>query len=255
MLFIKIIKMKHKEIYQELKSEFEQKNKKFWKRKDTYIILWLILLFILSIPFIVLELMKSYEYIDSYYDIIAPIQIPTTWWTTIDVDWDIVNIDFLAEYDIMWRVLATAQYWDNIFERALGSAYLEDNIIRYKDVGIWRWFLTQDEYVKKFNWTSLSRFLLPEPKSYEDRLYVKDRYSREDINSHMSHNHLVPANDRIKKLLRWIQKWQFIHIKWYLVWLHSNRWYNLVSSLTRNDMWDWACETIYVTDISRLKEK
>ena len=102
---------------------------------------------------------------------------------------------------------------------------------------------------------SLSRFLLPEYKSYDDYLYMKDRFSWEDINSHMSHNHLVPANNRIKKLLRWINKGQFIHIKWYLVRLHSNRGYLLVSSLTREDMWDGACETIYVTDITRLKEK
>ena len=242
------------DVYKELKSDFQKKQngKKKFGIKEMLLIILLLMFFV---PIIVFMFMKSYERIDSFDNISEPIQISTTWWTTMDVDWDIVNIDFLAEYDIKWRVLATAQYWDNVFERALGSAYLEDNIIRYKDVGIWWWFLTQDEYVKKFNWTSLSRFLLPEPKSYEDWLYVKDRYSREDINSHMSHNHLIPANDHIKKLLRWIKKWDFIHIKWYLVRLHSNRWYHLVSSLTRDDMWDWACETIYVTDITRLKEK
>ena len=242
------------DIYKELKADFQNKNnkKKNFGKQEIFLMILLLMFFV---PIIVFMFMKSYERIDSFDNIPEPIQIPTTWWTTMNVDWDVVNIDFLAEYDIKWRVLATAQYWDNVFERALGSVYLEDNIIRYKDVGIWWWFLTQDEYVKKFNWTSLSRFLLPEPKSYEDWLYVKDRYSREDINSHMSHNHLIPANDRIKKLLRWIKKWEFIHIKWYLVRLHSNRWYHLVSSLTRDDMWDWACETIYVTDITRLKEK
>ena len=247
--------MNNREIYEELKADFKQKNKKFWKRKNIYIVLGLILLSVTSIPLIVLEFMKSYEYIDDFDNISEPIQIPTSWWTTLEANWDIINVDFLAEYDIKWRVLATAQYWENIFERALGWSLLEDNIIRYKDVGIWWWFLTQDDYVKRFNRTSLSRFLLPEPKSNEDRFYIKDRYTWEDINSHMSHNHLIPANNRIQKLLRWIQKWQFIHIKWYLVGLHSNRWYNLVSSLTREDMGDWACETIYVTDISRLKEK
>jgi len=245
----------NREIYEELKADFKQKNKKFWKRKNKYIVLGLILLFVFSIPLFILEFMKSYEYIDDFDNISEPIQIPTSWWTIMEVDWDVINVDFLAEYDIKWRVLATAQYWDNIFERALGWGQLEDNIIRYKDVWIWWWFLTKDEYVKRFNRMSLSRFLLPEYKSYKDYLYMKDRFSWEDINSHMSHNHLVPANNRIKKLLRWIQKWQFIHIKWYLVRLYSDRWYHLVSSLTREDMWDGACETIYVTDISRLKEK
>lgn len=243
------------EIYKELRDDFKQQNKQFNKKNNKYIVLLWIILLILSIPIIVLAFMKSYEKVDDFHSISEPIQISTSWWTTINANWDIINVDFLAEYDIKWRVLATAQYWDNIFQRALGWASLEDNLIRYKDVWIWWWFLTLDEYVKRFNRKSLSRFLLPEPKSYEDWLYVKDRYSWEDINSHMSHNHLIPANNRIKKLLRWIKKWQYVHIKWYLVRLHSNRWYQLISSLTREDMWDWACETIYVTDISRLKEK
>lgn len=239
------------EIYKELKQDFTKRK----KRLSKYEILLLIILVIFSIPFLVLAFMKSYEYVDSFDNISEPIQIPTTWSSTINVNWDIVNVDFLAEYDIKWRVLATAQYWGNIFERALWSAYLEDNIIRYRDVWIWWWFLTQDDYVKRFNRTSLSRFLLPEYKSYEDYLYIKSRFSREDINTHMSHNHLIPSNNRTKKLLRWIETWQFIHIKWYLVRLHSNRWYQVTSSLTREDQWDWACETIYVTDITRLKEK
>ena len=245
--------MWNREIYKELRADFKEKNKN--KKISKYKIFLLILLWILFIPFIVLAFMKSHEYVDNFDNISEPIQIPTSWWTVIYADWDKINVDFLAEYDIKWRVLATAQYWDNIFEKALGWASREDNIIRYKDVWIWWWFLTQDDYVKRFNWTSLSRFLLPEINSYEDYYYIKDRFSWEDINSHMSHNHLIPANERIKKLLRWINKWQFIHIKWYLVRLHSNRWYQLVSSLTREDMWDWACETIYVTDISRLREK
>lgn len=238
-------------IYDELKQDFTKKKKKFGISE----IVLLVLLAIFSIPFFVLVFMKSYEYVDSFDNIPEPVQIPTSWLSIVNIEWDMVNIEFLAEYDIKWRVLATAQYWGNIFERALWWQHLEDNIIRYKDVWIWWWFLAQDNYVKRFNRTSLSRFLIPEYKSYEDYLYIKSRFSREDINTHMSHNHLIPANDRIKKLLRWIEEWQFIHIKWYLVKLSSSRWYQLTSSLTREDQWDWACETIYVTDITRLKEK
>lgn len=242
------------EIYQEINADFKKKNNNKKNAKYKYFLI-LILMLVFSIPFIVLAFMKSYENIYSFDSIWQPVQIPTSWWTIIHANWDIVNVDFLAEYDIKWRVLATAQYWDNIFQRVLGWAYREDNTIRYKDVWIWWGFLTQDDYVKRFKRTSLSRFLLPEYKSYEDYLYMKNRFSWNDINTHMSHNHLIPANSRIQKLLRWIKKWQFIHIKWYLVRLHSNRWYELVSSLTRDDQWDGACETIYVTDISRLREK
>ena len=244
--------MVNREVYKELKSDFKNKREKF---KDKHMFIKLALLLVFSIPFIVLFMIKPHEYVDNFSNISEPIQTDTTWWVIIEIDWEVINVNFLAEYDIRWRVLATAQYWDNIFQKALGWAYREDNIIRYKDVWIWWWFLTQDDYVKRFNRTSLSRFLLPEYKSYEDYLYIKDRFSWEDINSHMSHNHLIPANNRIQKLLRWINEGQYIHIKWYLVGLHWNRWYNLVSSLTRDDMWDWACETIYVTDISWLREK
>lgn len=245
--------MWNRETYKELKADFQKKNKN--KKLSKYRIFLLILLLVFSIPFLVLSFMKDYEHIDSFNNIWEPRQYSSTWWSVIYVEWETINVDFLAEYDIKWRVLATAQYWDNIFQRALGWVYREDNIIRYKDVWIGWWFLTQDDYVKRFKWTSLSRYLLPEYKSYEDYLYIKDRYSWEDINSHISHNHLIPANSRIQKLLRWIKKGQYIHIKWYLVWLHWNKWYNLVSSLTRDDQWDGACETIYVTDISRLREK
>ena len=245
--------MRNREIYEELKADFQKKKKK--QKFSKYKLFLLILLFIFFIPFLALAFMKSYEHVDSFNSIWEPIQTPATWWAVIYVDWETINVDFLAEYDIKWRVLATAQYWDNIFQRALGWVYREDNIIRYKDVWIWWGFLTQDDYVKRFKWMSLSRYLLPEYKSYEDYLYIKGRFSWEDINSHMSHNHLIPADSHIQKLLRWIKKWQYIHIKWYLVGLNWNRWYHLVSSLTRDDQWDWACETIYVTDVTWLKEK
>lgn len=240
------------EIYKELKHEF---NKKKPKKIGRYEILMVILLAMFLFPIFQLQIMKKYERIDSFDSISEPIQTPTTWWVMMEVNGEKINIDFLAEYDIKGRVLATAQYWDNIFERMFNTAFRLDKTIRYKDVWIWWWFLTQDDYVKRFNRTSLSRFLLPEYKSYQDYLYIKSRFSWEDINSHMSHNHLIPADNRIQTLLRWIKKWQYIHIKWYLVRLHWDNGYNLVSSLTRDDMWDWACETIYVTDITRLKEK
>jgi hypothetical protein len=59
----------------------------------------------------------------------------------------------------------------------------------------------------------------------------------------------------VKRLLRWIKKGDYVQIKWYLVALTWDKWYNLRSSLVRDDTWDWACETILVTDVKWLKEK
>lgn len=227
------------------------KNKNSYKNKNWK---YFILLFIFCIPFIVLYVIKPHEYIDSFDNIPEPIQIPTSWSTSITVNWEKIRIDFLAEYDVKWRVLAVAQYWGNIFERIFHSYYLEDNIIRYRDVWISWWFMTQDDYVNRFNRRSSGRWLHPGFTTNADWNYIFSKFSWDEINRHISHNHLIPANTRIKKLLHWIEKWQYVHIKWYLVWLHWDQWYNLVSSLTRDDQWDWACETIYVTEVSRLEE-
>ena len=245
--------MVNREIYEELKADFQKKNKRMGVSKNR--IFLLILLFIFCTPFIVLIFMKKYERIDSFDNIPEPIQIPTSWWTSIMVNWDRVRVDFLAEYDLQGRVLAVAQYWGNIFERMFQSYYLEDNIIRYRDVWVWRWYMAQDDYAERFNRRSSGRTLYPWFKTKEDWYYMFDRFSWEDINSHISHNHIIPANNHVKRLLHWIEKWQYIRIKWYLVGLHWDSGYNLVSSLTRDDMWDGACETVYVTDVTRLKEK
>lgn len=244
--------MINREIYNELKEDFNKRNKRQDNKK---LLKYCILLVILIIPLIILAFMKPHEYIDSFGNIPEPIQTPASWWTSIMVNWDRVRIDFLAEYDLQWRVLAVAQYWDSIFERLFNSYYLEDNIIRYRDVWIWWWYMAQDEYAERFNRRSRGRFLSPELKTYEDRYYMFNRFWWDEINRHISHNHIIPANNRIKFLLHWIEKWQFIRMKWYLVRLHWDNGYNLTSSLTREDQWDWACETIYVTDVSRLKER
>lgn len=244
---------RNREIYDELKADFQKKKKV--RVVSKYKIFLLILLSIFCIPFIALIFMKKHERIDSFDNIPEPIQIPTSWWTSIMVNWDKIRVEFLAEYDLQGRVLAVAQYGGNIFEKLFQAYYLQDNIIRYRDVWIWWWYMAQDDYADRFNWRSIGRWLHPGFKTNEDWYYMFDRFSWEDINRHISHNHLIPANNRIKKLLHWIEKWQYIRIKWYLVGLHGDGWYNLVSSTTRDDMWDWACETIYVTDVSRLKEK
>lgn len=244
---------RNREIYDELKADFQRKQKRKEISKNRVFLL--ILLFIFCIPFIALFFMKKYERIDSFDNIPEPIQIPTSWWTSIVVNWDRVRVDFLAEYDLQGRVLAVAQYWWNIFERMFQSYYLEDNIIRYRDVWVWWWYMAQDDYAERFNRRSSGRTLYPGFKTKEDRYYMFDRFSWEDINSHISHNHIIPANNHVKRLLHWIEKWQYIHIKWYLVGLHWDNGYHLVSSTTRNDMWDGACETVYVTDVTRLKEK
>lgn len=240
--------------YLEIKKQMEEKSK---NRNDSRL-LWVVIIALM--PFLCMWLVrKPHEYVANFANLGEPVQIETSWWTTIKANWDTVSVNFLAEYDISWRVLTTAQYWDGLLQRIFARDRLEDNIIRYKDVWMWWWVFTQDEYVKRFDWISFSRFLFPQWKSYDDYIYIKNNCSCDNIesfiNTHMSHNHLIPANHHIKVLIRKIKKWDYIHIKWYLVELRWSWWYHLKSSLTREDTWDGACETIYVTDISWLREK
>jgi hypothetical protein len=67
--------MDNREIYEELKADFKKKNQNSDKRK---LLIYSILLFILSIPFIVLAIFKPREYIDSFDDIPEPVQIPAS---------------------------------------------------------------------------------------------------------------------------------------------------------------------------------
>ena len=197
---------------------------------------------------------KSYITVRDFSNMWDPIQIPTSWWFTKYVEWENIRFDYLAKYIIRWRVVATAQYWSNFIEKLLWSFYVTDNSIRYRDVWIWWGFMAEDDYAKRFTFGSYSRYLFPGVKSDKDWEYISKKYNWNDISVHFSHNHLIPKDDHVKKLLRWIKKWDFVQIKWYLVSLTWDKWYKLVSSLVRDDSWDWACETILVTDVVRLKE-
>ena len=198
---------------------------------------------------------KTYITVKDFSKMWDPIQVSTSWWFTKFVEWENIRIDYLAKYTIRWRVVATAQYWANIIEKLLGSWALTDNAIRYRDVWIWWGFMALDDYAKRFTFGSFNRFLFPGVKSDKDWEYINKKYTWDDIQVHFSHNHLIPSDDHTKRLIRWIKKWDFVQIKWYLVSLHWDKWYELKSSLVRDDSWDWACETILVTDVVWLKEK
>ena len=220
-----------------------------------WLVIFIVLLLVLICRYIFYMPSKTYLKVENFSEMGDPIQIPTTWSMTKIVEGETITVTYLAEYTLSWRVLALSQYWENIFERLLWSAYLKDNLLRYKDVGIWWWFLTEDDYAKRLKRKSYYRTMFPEIKSMEDWKYISQKYSVRDIELHFSHNHLIPENDKIKKDLRWIRIGDYVQIKGYLVSLNWDQGYHLSSSMTREDTWDWACETILVTDIKWLKEK
>jgi len=236
--------------YLRMNSTYIKKTHHWW----TYIVLTLCFVWFLFYRFVYMP-NKTYIYVDDFTKIWEPIQKSTSWWFTKFVEWENIRFQYLAEYVITWRVLATAQYWATLVERLLWSWALTDNAIRYRDVWIWWWFLADEDYASRFSRWSYNRFLFPSVESKTDWDYISQKYSWDDIQLHFSHNHLIPKDDHVKRLIRWIKKWEYVQIKWYLVSLLWDKWYELSSSLVRDDSWDWACETILVTDVVRLKEK
>jgi hypothetical protein len=247
-------------IYQELKSDFYEQNNSKWSFVNKYwykFFLYLLIIVILLIPQIFLFFIKKpYEYAQNLDNLSEPIQKSASWWTIMKVHWVDVKIDFLAEYDISWKVISVKDYaWTDI-EKWLGP----------RDFVLWWWKMSKQEIIDKFKWNDMrNRFIY---------IYVlpwnEDRFDQEfdgDIRhgnlwtaiTQFSNNHPIPANKRIRNLMKKIKEWDVVRLQWYLVyaqWETGNwEYWRWPSSLVRDD-WDaHSCEIIYVTDITRLKEK
>ena len=249
------------EIYKEIKADFDKENKtkREWiKKHGKYrIFLFWIILFLLFLPSIVLFFTKkTYEYVPDLDNLPEPIQTPTSWWTTMNVKWTDVQIDFLAKYDISWKIISIRDYaWTDI-EKGLWP----------RDFVIWRWKMWRQEIIDKFNRNDMKNRIIYAYVPYENT----DRFNKEfdaDVQhgnrwtcmTSYSNNHPIPANKRIRLLMKKIKEWDVVRLQWYLVYARrtsKNRDYRRwPSSLVRTDTWNWACEIIYVTDITRLKEK
>ena len=149
-----------------------------------WLVIFVVLLLALICRYLFYMPSKTYLKVENFSEMWDPIQIPATWSMTKIVEGETITVTYLADYTISWRVLALSQYWENIFERLLWSAYLKDNLLRYKDVGIWWWFLTEDDYAKRLKRKSYYRTMFPEIKSKEDWKYISQKYSVRDIELH-----------------------------------------------------------------------
>ena len=248
------------EIYRELKSDFKKGNKN--KRKSTKkygkykIFLYGFILFLILFPEIVLFLVKkSYEYVPDLDNLQEPIQTPTSWWVTMRVHWIDVQIDFLAEYDIRWKIISIRDYaWTDI-EKWLSP----------RDFVLWRWKMSRQEIIDKFNWNDYrNRFIyayVPEENITRfDSEFSWDikKWNRWTVRSQFSNNHVIPANKKIRRLIKKIKEWDIVRLKWYLVSAHfqTKQWqWERHSSMSRDDRGEHSCEVLYVTDVTRLKEK
>lgn len=234
----------------DVNSELEKYFNKSKKRKKIFSyreILSILIIFVLWLPIILSLLMrKSYEYIDDIYNISEPTQIKSEWETKISSRWLDINLKFVAEYEIQWKVISTVDYiW-----------VTPENNLWPRDLVIWWGELSKEENISKFTWQSaINRFV------YLRYNWTNEKFLEEYPNwypfDQFSNNHVIPSSYKIRLMLNKIKKWDVIKLKWYLVNASWTEWkYNHYrnSSTSRTDNWLWACEVIYVTDVFRLKQ-
>ncbi|NNJ90853.1 MAG: hypothetical protein HKP55_04185 [Gammaproteobacteria bacterium] len=75
---------------------------------------------------------------------------------------------------------------------------------------------------------------------------------RHEIESNSANMHMIPANDDIKDKLADVDEGDNVMIKGQLVRVDAKDGWHWVSSLSRHDAGDKACELVYVTDIVQL---
>lgn len=95
--------------------------------------------------------------------------------------------------------------------------------------------------------TQRGRFLLYESKGSELPLEY------EQINTHSSNNHCLPANDAIRQKLFAVKRHELVTHEGYLVEVSGPEGMTWRSSLTRDDTEGGACEIVWVTSVDRRR--
>ena len=105
-----------------------------------------------------------------------------------------------------------------------------------------------------FNWKQHNRWVHWRINNWEDLALVG---GEDYVNSHISNNHLIPADRSVRRKVKRLKTGDHVKIKGYLVNVDAeNKSGKIItwdSSTTRDDTGDGACEVIYVTDIQWLK--
>ena len=150
-----------------------------------------------------------------------------------------------------YEMMQSGNYIVNTFNYV---GYNMENQISPKDITVSWGSLANEENNSQLD------FYVPKPRfvSWRSSNQAWTKSMGNMINNQFSNNHLVPANNEIKKLINLIKEDDYIHIKGYLVhikYTERNLYYSWKSSISRYDNGPGACETILVTDIKWLKEK
>lgn len=152
-----------------------------------------------------------------------------------------VTISFKFSYDIEALVVHTKNYY--------GSSFTND--LSPKDLALAWGEPAEKNGDVNFHWSQSGRW-------YHWTLNADDasKISVDSINCHSANNHIIPADDMVKKQLKKIKAGDHIRITGYLVDIRGEKdngdWYTWNSSESRNDTGDGACEVIYASKIEIL---
>jgi hypothetical protein len=153
------------------------------------------------------------------------------------------DITFKAEYEIEALVVHTKQY-DSKVSGALAPV----------DLAL-AWGKTA-EYNDRidFNWSQSGRFYYWHVDDLDDLMPVGDV---DNVNWSSSNNHIIPADDSVKRTVLKIRRGDRVKLKGYLVNVYAEdgkgNTFTWNSSTTRTDTGDGACELIYVTKAEIIK--
>jgi len=172
-----------------------------------------------------------------------PVQTSATGGTQFEAAGYSVDISYNYSYEIDALVVHTKDYF--------GSS-LSDTIAPVDVALAWGKVAEYNDRID-FNWSQSGRWYYWRTDSYEEIAVVGGEGG---VNTHSSNNHLIPADDNIKKLVKSIKTGDHIKITGYLVNVFARKpdgtTFSWNSSSSRNDTGDGACEVIYVTKVEFL---
>ncbi len=190
---------------------------------------------------------KEYEYVPDLGNLPQPVQYKAEGGTHMKVNDLEATIAFKAHYSISGRVVDIQTYGD----------YKDFNVMAPVDFGmVWGPF-AKDEYQKRVTWSSYGTRFLSFYTS--DSRWTGEIGGMSAVQSMFSNNHLIPADDAIKKQIDAIKKNQYVKLEGYLVTVYASSptitYAPWESSLTRLDSGDGACEIMYVEKVVWLKQE
>lgn len=175
----------------------------------------------------------------------APIQMSTSGNQTINMNNTNVKLTYVAKYTVYGRVVTTRNYY----------GYNIENKLSPKDAALAWGFLADKSVDSKINRSSLNNRFCNFYVS--DGKWLNSIGGTSAISKNFSNNHLIPSDNKTKKLIKSIKKGDYVKIEGYLVNAYSDtsngEYFYWNTSTSRTDTGNGACELIYVTNVTWLE--